>query len=122
MLQQTRTDIVLIRALLDEVIPHMEAHPKQVNLDSYRLTAHTFDLLRGCRTTYCLLGWAVQFDAFKPYISRHLGEIAWTPTRHRIEQAMRLEIPEYPLFGQRMSGGTLEKRKRFLADLYLERV
>ena len=121
MLQQTDTAVVLTRILLDEIIPHLERHPEQVNMDRF-----------ACGSTACLLGHTVRYEAFERYIQRwdcypkipapNGFEINWYATAGLVKRALFASAlganRNARLFGDSRCGN-LAHRKRTL-ELHYE--
>ena len=95
MLQETRQDLLLVRALLDEVIPFMEAHPELVNMYEARVESE-------CK---CLGAWAATF------------QVCGLTTFNQIANAVAQLAPDYccVLAGHSV---TLAQRKAYLERLY----
>ena len=95
MLQETRQDLLLVRALLDEVIPFMEAHPELVDMNEARVEAE-------CK---CFGAWAVAF------------QVCGLTTYYLFGQALRQITSDYAylLAGRSV---TLAQRKACLERLY----
>ena len=96
MLQETRKDLLLVRALLDEVIPFMEAHPELVDVYEPRVEY-------ACK---CLGGWAATFQV--------CGLTRYSEILHALKRITTSENSCMILGG----GSTLAERKACLEQLY----
>ena len=95
MLHETRKDLLLVRALLDEVIPFMEAHPELVNMYEARVESE-------CK---CLGAWAATF------------QVCGLTTYLQISVALEKIAPDYYCLLDGPSV-TLAQRKECLERLY----
>ena len=95
MLQETRKDLLLVRALLDEVIPFMEAHPELVDMDEPSVKAE-------CK---CLGAWAATF------------QVCGLTDFSDIADALEPLAPDY-YRALKGSSVTLAQRKAYLEQLY----
>ena len=146
MLQETRTDLLLIRVMLDEVMTDMEALPvwqpgmwpidSAFNLRGDGVCYNQYEIKNACGAYRCLCGWAAQNEAFKPYVRQYdcsnpcyhynrPDRINWLETAHAMARAMDISSA---LFGNNVSvdlwakAWALPERRAWLEQAYEERV